>query len=81
MACDSEQLGGEGEKEGETGEGNGRKGREETGGKDTGALCMQHSPTDALLLTSFHLNHTPTVPIAERIDTRLRESYSSVSMS
>jgi len=53
LACDSEQLGGEGEKEGETEEWNGRKGREETGGKDTGALCMQHSPTDALHTIDF----------------------------
>jgi len=26
----------------------------------TGALCMQHSPTVAVLLTSFLLNHAPT---------------------
>jgi len=33
-----------------------------------GALCVQHSPTAAVLSTSFLLNHAPIVRIAERID-------------
>ena len=46
----------------------------------TGALCMQHSPTAAGLSTSFLLNHASQQPRAERIDTRFRESCSSVNM-
>jgi len=46
------------------------------------ALCVQHSPTAAPLLTSFLLNHAPQQPdLNALITTRFRESYSSVSMS
>jgi len=45
------------------------------------ALCMQHSPTAAVLLTSFLLNHPPNSPKLNALITRFRESYSSVSMS
>ena len=47
----------------------------------TGALCVQHSPTAAALSTSFLLNHAPQKPQAACVDTRFRESYSSVNMS
>jgi len=35
------------------------------------ALCMQHSPTAAALLTSFLLNHAPKTAQAERIDYKI----------
>jgi len=44
------------------------------------ALCLQHSPTASALSTSFLLNHAPNIPELNAF-TRLRESYSSVSIS
>jgi len=44
------------------------------------ALRMQHSPTAAVLSTSFFLNHSPSnSPELNALITRFRESYSSVS--
>jgi len=43
------------------------------------ALCVQHSPTAVVLLSSFLTNHVPQQPRA--LITRFRESYSSVSTS
>jgi len=48
---------------------------------DAHALCMQHSPTDAALSTSFLLNHAPQQPELNALTKRFRESYSSLSMS
>jgi len=49
----------------------------------TGALCMQHSPTAAVLSTSFLLNHAPSNSLElNALTTRfIMESCSSVSMS
>jgi len=49
----------------------------------TGAhvLCVQHSVNAAALSTSFLLNHAPDSPEMNALLTRLRESYSSISMS
>ena len=47
----------------------------------TGALCVQHSPTAAELLTSFLLNYAPNSLELNALITRFRESYSSVRMS
>jgi len=45
------------------------------------ALCVQHSPSAAALLTSFRLNHAHNSPELNALLTRFGESYSSVSMS
>ena len=43
---------------------------------------MQHSPTAAVLSTSFLLNHAPQKPQAKRIDYKIQGvTYGSVSMS
>jgi len=47
----------------------------------TGVLCVQHSPTAAVLSTSFLLNHVPNSPQLNALITRFRESYSRVNMS
>jgi len=54
-----------------------------SGRQRTGAhvLCVQHSVTAAALSTSFLLNHAPDSPEMNALITRLRESYSSISMS
>ena len=45
------------------------------------ALCVQQSPTAAVLLTSFFLNHAPQQRELNILITRFKESYSSVTMS
>jgi len=60
--------------------------KEKTQETVAGALCMQNSPTAAALSTSFHQNHTCSLPPKKRLKlkaliTRFRESYGSVSMS
>jgi len=35
-----------------------------SGRQHTGAMCVQHSPTAAVLSTSFLLNHAPQQPRA-----------------
>jgi len=49
----------------------------------SGAFCVQHSPTGAALSTSFRLNHALDQQSLQlnSLITRLRESYSSISMS
>jgi len=45
------------------------------------SLCVQHSPTAAVLSTSFLCNHAPNSPELNALITRFMESYSNVSMS
>jgi len=47
---------------------------------DAHALCVQHSPTAAVLSTSFLLNHAPNSPELNALTTTFRQSYSSVSV-
>jgi len=44
---------------------------------NTGALCMEHSPTAAALSISFLLNHAPQQPRAEHIDHKILGSHTA----